>query len=372
MIKNELSMRQMAVIMCVLGAASKLMLWPTSLASACGNALWLPPLVDTAVQTAAVWAVALIGSKTGKTLFELFSQSFTKPVACVIYALLSLFFVFSAVVPMSEQQLMVHEVFYDTIPSIWVFLPFFFFSVYAGSKGLTNAGRTAECCLPLFIVSMLFLLSLAVTECDFNLLLPVLDSPAGDIAKACFGGMHRSINGVYMAVFAGNFRYKRGDAAKISAACATGGIIVSAVCALFYAQYGELALTQYFAVAKLAVFSPVVALVGRLDLIAVYVLDAAILFSIVLNIQAAVYCMYCVTGREWHPLYSLLCNGALFAVTLLFNNSFALVQRAAESYLSVAAAAFTFALPALAWTAYAVAKAGNGRGRTAAAERGGK
>ena len=35
-----------------------------------------------------------------------------------------------------------HEVFYDTIPSILTFLPFFLLSLYAGAKGLTNAGRT--------------------------------------------------------------------------------------------------------------------------------------------------------------------------------------------------------------------------------------
>ena len=84
-------------------------------------------------------------------LFLVLSCAFGRPAARVVYVAFALYFALSAFVPMNEQQAMVHEVFYDTIPSLFIFLPFFFFSAYAGSRGLTNAGRTAEICLVPFV-----------------------------------------------------------------------------------------------------------------------------------------------------------------------------------------------------------------------------
>ena len=177
MIKNNLSVRQICIIMCVFNAAIKLMLYPTTMAAACGNALWLPVVVDTALQTACVWAVCMLCSKTDKTFFELLSAAAGKWTARIVFALFAIYFVLCTVVPMTEQQAMVHEVFYDTIPSLLVFLPFFFFAVYAGGRGLTNAGRTAEVCLPIFVVTAATLVIMGLIECDFSALLPFLRQP---------------------------------------------------------------------------------------------------------------------------------------------------------------------------------------------------
>ncbi len=329
------------------------MLYPTTMAAACSNALWLPVLADTALQSLAVWAVCMLCSRYGGTLGDLIGGALGGAAARIVYALFALYFVLSAAAPMSEQQIFVHDAFYDTIPSLLVFLPFFFFSLYAGAKGLTNAGRTAEACLPLFWISVALLLIMALPECDFSNLLPVFaQSPAG-VFSGCARGFFRFDGGAAMLMFMGNFKYKKGDAAKITLSCALGGAVVAFVCAVFYAIYSDLAVVQPFAISKISIFFSAIALIGRTDLLAVYVLDIAMLFSLALYIQLATYCLCVAAGREWKPAFSAAVSAVLLLLTLIFNNKSALVQALASSYMGWAALAFAYAAPALAWIIYA-------------------
>lgn len=340
-------------MMCVFNASVKLMLYPTTMAAACGNALWVPVVIDTAVQTFLVWATAYLCSRTNKTLFNIIEEAWGRAAARAVYALFALFFALSAIVPMTEQQAMVHEVFYDTIPSLLIFMPFFFFSVYAGSKGLTNAGRTAEICLPVFIVTAGLLVLAGILESDLSALLPLFSHSPAQLASGCAQGFFRFSESAVMLMFVGNFTYKRGDALKISLSCAVGGLIVAAVCVVFYAVYSDLAVVQYFAITRISIFFSAISLIGRTDLVAVYALDIAMLFAIVLYIQMAVYALSKVFGRDWHPAFSLAVNALLFTLTIILNNKFALVQRLGSLYLGGAAVVFAAVMPAVAWIAWA-------------------
>ena len=351
---DKISVRQICIIMCCFGAALKLMLYPATMAAACQNALWLPVLADTAIETLSVWAVAFLCSKTDKTLFALIEGVAGRWAARVVYALFALFFVANVFVPMSEQQLMVHEVFYDTIPSLLVFLPFFFFAAYAGAKKLINSGRTADICLPIFIVTLALLVIMALFECDFSELLPFLKQPAASLVSGCYSGFFRFSQGAYLLMFMGHFEYKKGDCAKITLSCAAGGLIVAVIAAVFYSVYGELAQVQYFAVTKISIFFSAIALIGRTDLFAVYALDIVMLFALALNIQLACHCAEKTFGKPLRPLYSLAATAVLLALAVLFNNRFSLVQRIGSEFFVYAVIIFAYALPAAAWVLYVI------------------
>ncbi len=353
---DKISVRQICIIMCCFGAALKLMLYPTTMAAACGNALWLPVLADTAIETLCVWAVAFLCSRTDKTLFQLIEGVAGRWAARAVYALFALFFVANVFVPMSEQQLMVHEVFYDTIPSLLVFLPFFFFAVYAGTKRLTNAGRTADICLPVFAITLAILIAMSLFECDFSNLLPFLKQPVSTLYSGCASGFFRFTQGAYLLMFMGHFDYKKGDCAKITLSCAAGGLIVAFVAAVFYAVYGNLAEVQYFAVTKISIFFSAIALIGRTDLFAVYALDIVMLFALALNIQLACHCLEKAVGKPLRPVYSLAVNAVLITLIFLFNNKFSLVQTIGSDWLVYAALIFAYVLPAAAWVFYALNK----------------
>ncbi|MGN1103659.1 MAG: GerAB/ArcD/ProY family transporter, partial [Candidatus Coproplasma sp.] len=263
--------------------------------------------------------------------------------------LFGLYFILAAIVPMVEQQLLVHAAFYDTVPSLYVFLPFFIFSVYAGAKSFTNAGRCADICLPIFLVAVTAMLVMSAGQGEYSNLLPVFSHSIGDIAGGMLGSVFKYADSAFLLVFMGCFRYKKGDAARITISYALGGLIVIALLAVFYAVYGAMAPSRTFLLNEISVFFPAVSYVGRIDLVLLYALDIVILFAIVLHIQASVHCLSLAFGWDKRSVFSLGVNAVLIVITFVVNNKFSPLYQAASRWFWIPALIFAYLLPLLAW-----------------------
>lgn len=356
--KAKLCTRQVCFIMFAYSAAGKLLMLPALLSYYCGPDLVFPALAIYCVQIAVVWAVAYACSKTDRTFFGMLEDTFGKVVSKIFAWLFALFFAACALLPMLEQKLFVQSIFYDTIPSLITFLPFFILSVYVGAKGLKNAGRVADIVLPLFSAAMLVLLIMSFGECNFSWLLPVLKTPANSLITGGGFAMYNFADGAVMLMLAGRFKYRRGDAAKITISYAASALFVLLFLAVFYSIFSSLAPDQYFAVSKIAIFFSALSLVGRVDLIAVYTVELCMLFALILYIQLSVTCI-CgalekeqTEGRNVRPasaVASLAINAVLLALVVVFNNSYLVVQAVYGRYLWAVFLVFAFVLPPLVW-----------------------
>ncbi len=347
--KDEISVRQICFILIAYNAVLKLIIYPSSAAAISGNDLIFPALFDLAVQTVIIWAVAYLCSRTDKTFFGLLENTFNRATAKVVYALFALYFLFAAIVPMNEQQLLVHASFYDTVPSLYIFLPFFFFSIYTGAKGFTNAGRCADICLPIFLFCITALAVMSVGEGDYTNLLPVFSQPFSKIAGGVPASLFRYTDSAFMLMFMGRFKYKKGDAAKLTLSYAAGGLAVIAFIAVFYSVYGALTPSRAFLLNDISAFFPAIGYVGRIDLPLIYALDTVILFAIVLYIQASVHCLSLAFGWNKRSVLSLGVNLILIIVTFVINNKYSLLYEAASRWFWIPALIFAYILPLCAW-----------------------
>jgi hypothetical protein len=343
--ENKISVRQVCFILIAYNVATKLVMYPTYAAYSCGNALLFPALFNIILQTAIIWFIAYISSKTDKTFFELLSQSLGKVTAKIIYALFALWFLVSGILPLSEQQLFVHGVFYETIPSILVFLPFYIFSIYAGSKKFTSLGRCADLCLPIFFVAIILLFIMSISECRFDLLLPILKGQKLSVAKTALYSITRFSDSGIMLMFMGHYKYTKGDCTKITLSYALGGLITLLFMAMFYAIYGQLSAAQPYAIAKMGIFFSAINLLGRIDLFAVYILDIVMLFALVLNVQMCTYCLEKVFNRDIYWAYSLGVNVILIVICFVFNNNFVGVSDFTYGWLWIAGIIFCYIAP---------------------------
>lgn len=348
--KDKISVRQICFILLAYNAASKMLLFPTTAASAVGNALIFCAMFNLALQTVIIWAVSYLSSRTDKSFFELLENTFGSVTARIVFAFFALYFLIAAVIPMSEQQLLVHDSFYDTIPSLTVFLPFFVFSVYAGVKSFTNVGRCADLMLPVFAVCAASFLIMSVGEADFTNLLPMFTQPLKEVAGFSLSSAFRFSESAFLLMFMGHYKYKKGDSAKLTISYAAGGLVVIAVMAAFYSLYGALTPTRSFAINNISVFFPVIGFVGRIDLFLVYAFDLVALFATVLNIQLCVHCLVRVFDKNYRILYSVCVNGILLAMVFIFNNKFSILQKMAGDWLWIPALLFAYIIPVLAWT----------------------
>lgn len=345
----RISVRQICFIMLSYTVVTKLLLYPTSLSFLSGRDLIFSALLDFAVQAVIIWAVSYLCSRTDKTFFQLLENAFGNIAARIIYGLFALFFMLATIIPLLEQKLYVHAIFYDTVPSLSVFLPFFIFSVYSASKNFENVGRSADICLPLFILSLAFIFAMSVSEVEWDTFLPVLKTPAKDVLGASLSTVFRFIEPCYLLMFMGRFKYKKGDAAKITLSYIGGALIVMFFLAVFYGMYGDIAASRQFAVSKVSLFFSAIDMIGRVDLIALYILEIVMLFAVVLNINLAVHCFSECTGYGNTAVLSLAVNAVLLVLTVLLNNMFNDVFVLFSDWLWIVFAIFANAVPLLAW-----------------------
>ena len=347
--ENKISVRQICFIMLMYTAVSKLILYPTVLSYESGRDLLFSALLDFAVQGVIIWAVSFLCSRTDKTFFGLIESTFGNIFARVIYGLFALFFIICAVIPFMEQKLYVNSFFYDTLPSLPLFLSVMFFTVYAACKGFRNIGRCADICLPIFAISIIFIFSMSVGEADWSNFLPVMKTPPAKVFSASLATVFRFFEPCWLLMFMGHFKYGKGDAAKITLSYVVGALIVMLFLALFYGVYGDIACSRQFAIAKISLFFPAIDLVGRIDLIALYALEIVMLFAMVINVQMCVHCFVKCTGYENRAVWSVAVNGVLVILLLTLNTKFNAVYNVWAKWMWIVFIIFANIIPLLAW-----------------------
>lgn len=345
----KINVRQICFIMIAYTAVTKLLLYPTALADYCGRDILIPALINFLIEGIIIWGVSYLCSRTDKTFYELLKSNIGKVGAKIVFGFFTAYFIFAAIVPVFEQKLYVHTIFYDTVPSIWVFLPFFIFTVYAGSRSFENTGRTADICLPVFAVVMAFIFFMSLSSVEWDNLLPMFQNPALTLFKGAAGTAFRFGEPCWLLMFMGHFEYKKGDAAKITLLYTLGALIVLLFLAVFYGMYGPITSSRTFAISRTSIFFPAIESIGRVDLILLYALEMVMLFAVALNIQMAVYTLSKCTGYENKKVWSLAVNLVLLIILVVCDHQFHYIQEFFFRWAWIAFTVFAIAIPSLAW-----------------------
>lgn len=345
----KISVRQICFILATYTVVTKLLLYPILLSEFSGRDLVFSALISFIVQGAVIWAVAFLCSKTDKTLYELIKDNLGEVAARIVYGFFAAFFIFCSIAPMFEQKLYVQAIFYDTVPSFIIFAPVFLFTVYAGSKGLKNIGRCADICMPVFVISILFIFLMSFSEVDFSNLLPVFRTSATSVLGGSLKTYSFFLEPAYMLMFLGNFKYKRGDALKLTLSYVIGALTVLFFLAVFYGIYGELTSSRQFAVSKTSLYFSAMDIVGRVDLYALYTLEIVMLFAFVLNIQFAVHCLVKCSGWNCPEFLSLFVNLALFAIIITCEHYLSGFRNFLTDWAWIIILLFATAAPLCAW-----------------------
>ena len=314
---NRISPRQLYFFLACVMPVGKLILLPSLLAQDAKNDLLFPMLIGYLVEAGVVFCV-LLAAKRGENLFTLLKNTFGKVASVIILSILSIFFFYAALLPLLEQRLFVQSVFYDTLPSILAFAPFFVFSIYLCAKPLSSQGRVWDILGPIAIVGLVGILVLSVGSADLGALLPV-GGGAGGIFKALSTAASWFFDASLLLMLLGKIDYHDGTAWKGALFYLAGGVGVLAFLAVFYAIFGDLAMSQYFAIAKTSKYFSGITVLGRIDYVFIYALSLVMAFWCAIPLQAGVECFLQPFGREHHlaTILSVAVN-VLFLILLQF------------------------------------------------------
>ncbi len=343
----KLSRRQIYLFLACVAPIGKLVVLPTELVREAKNDLLLPVAIHFLVQAAVIFCVLLLGRRE-RGLYEILEGTFGRVFAKICMVTLSLFLLLAGLVPLIEQQLFVQGVFYDTLPSVIAYAPFFVFAAYLASKPLAHMGRVWDILAPLFAVGLLGILLLSVGSADYAALLPIGASGTGFL-KSTLSASVWFFDAPLLLLLLGKFEYREGMAWKGALCYLGGGLAVLFFLATFYGIFEETAINQIFAFSKTAKYFSGITVLGRIDYIFVYALALVLAFYTVLPAQCAIDGVVQAFGSPRH-LQTILSAGIFlgyFVLSLVFDYSFFALLKFMTKALVYLFPVFATLIPAL-------------------------
>lgn len=344
---NTLTTRQLCLILAIFFPITKLLLVPSLLAGEAQNDLLLSAGILYLLQGAAVFALLWLMQRKKEDLFSLVKNRFGQGWARTCYLVLGIYFLFATLVPLLEQKSYVLDTMFDTRPTIVVFLPFFFYSVYAAAKGLTSTGRSADISVFFFVPAFLLLLIMAIGSTDFTALLPIgFNSPVA-ILKGSLSVIAHFAEAGYLLLFMGHVRIERKFLLKTTISYLVGMLAVLVFLALFYGIFSTVAVRELYSIAKIARYYNALKVIGRVDFILVYALEIVQLFTVVIPIQLCVHALCRAFNTQKSGIVSLFAHVPIF-IFIYFSCDYAgIAGKIINYYFFPVFLLFSFLLPVL-------------------------
>ena len=116
-----------------------------------------------------------------------------------------------------------------------------------------------------------------------------------------------------------SLRYKKGDGVKITLGYAAGALLTLLFLAVFFGIFSSIAPREHYAFSKIAQYFSALDVVGRIDLIFVYLLSVVLLFYTCLPLLYTTELSACVFRLERKGFPASILSLALFLFTLFLN-----------------------------------------------------
>lgn len=314
--KNDVLLgRQICFFAAFLLPISKFLEAPSLLAKYAGGDLLVPAALHFLLQAGVLAALLFVLSKSEKTLGERLQEVFGKWTVA-LYILYAVYYLFHAVLPLLDLEKYVYAAFFDTAPTTFAFGFFFVLAAFVCSKGLKSIGRVADLCVFLFVLPFVALLLMSLSEADYTGLLPLFGTKFGDTVYAFNATTPHFSDVILLLPLLANYRYKKGDAPKIVAGYSVGAACTFLFLASFYAIYSSIAPREHYAFSKIAQYFPALSVVGRIDLIFVYLLSVVLFFytCIPLHYTTDLLCRTVHTQRRTLIAGALSLGGFVFTL----------------------------------------------------------
>ena len=308
---NAVQGRQIAFAAAFLLPMGKFLEAPSILAKYASGDLLLPAFLHLLLQGLILWAILYVISGSEQTLLERLTARFGKGMT-ILYILYAVYFIFAAILPLFDMEKYIYAAFFDTSPTAYAFTFFFFFSAFLCVKSVQAIARSADLCLFLFLLPFCVLMIMALSATDLSGLLPLFGEKFGHTVSAFKRTSPHFSDTVLLLPLLLNYKPKKGDTLKILGGYSLGGIFTLFFIAVFYGIYSSIAGSQHYAFSKIGQYFPALSVLGRVDLIFVYLLTIVLLFYTCLPLQYAVDFLSLSTPIKKIPLAFLLNLGLLF------------------------------------------------------------
>ncbi len=315
---NEICTRQIALIAAFLLPTGKLLELPSLLSRYAKGDILLPALMQFMAQTLVLLGVLYAASRAKRPLIELLEEKFGKWLF-PLFTVYALFYLLAGALPLLDLEKFVYAAFFDTAPTAFSFGLFFLVLPFVCAKGLKSLGRFGDLCLFLFVLPFAALLVMAFFETDLTRLLPFFGTDVEGITQAFQKSSPHFLDALLLTPLILSKPYQEGDGIKITLGYFAGALLTLVFFAAFFGIYSTLAPREHYALSKIAQYFPALDIVGRLDLLFVYLVTAVLLVYTCLPFLYTTELTARLTHTRRKTLFAALLSLFLFIAVLFLN-----------------------------------------------------
>ncbi len=315
---KQIYARQIAFCAAFILPMGKFLEVPSILSRYAKGDILLPALLQFLLQALLLLGVLYACSKSKKSLLERLQDKLGRGIIA-LYILYAVYFIFAALLPLLDLEKFVYAAFFDTAPTTFSFGVFFILLAFLCTKGIKSLGRFGDLCLFLFLLPFFALLGMSFFEADLSHLLPFFGTESHGISQAFIRSTPQFSDVILLLPLIANLRYEEGDGVKITLGYFGGALITILFFAVFFGVFSTLAPREHYAFLKIAQYFPALDVIGRIDLIFIYLLSVVLLLYTALPLVYTVELISLATKTNRRALYAAILSLALFILLLFIN-----------------------------------------------------
>ena len=314
---KSISIRQLCFIIITLFSISKFYVLPALVSGVSRESGFIAVALNFLIDFILLAICLYIVKKSENSLYDTSVSLFGKTLTDITFILYAVYFFSKAFIPLVEQKNTISLTFYESQPTLLIFMPFFIVGFYIVKKGINAFSRSVEIIFWIFIFALLIIFALSVPAGRYGALLPLF-SPRNKI----FTGAYKTLIwfGDPLAIlFLGDYlSSKKKLFKKCAVSFAVSAIITVLLVAVFYAIFDGISERQYYAPIKMSKYSITLSNIGRLDYLGSVMLSLVSVYSITLPLLISATIIKKVFNLKENDVVSPLITVGLQAVLIYF------------------------------------------------------
>lgn len=321
--KNKINVRQLCFIIAITFSVTKFYVMPATVARISNEASWLAVLTSFLLDFLLLLVcVSIIKTQPETDVYQSSVKIFGAPLTKMVYFLYGIYFLFKAFIPVLEQKNTTSLTFYESQPTLLIFMPFFIVCFYIITKGITAFARSVEFMGFVWLFAIIIIFSLSIPAGEYASLLPVFQP----IKKVLNGSKEILLwfgDPVVLLFFSEFLADKKSLLKKSAISFGISAVTTILLVVIFYAIFQGTASRQYYAPIKMSKYSITLSNIGRLDYLGSLMFSLISVYSITMPILLSAVCFNKVLPIKLKWFYSLLVTILeLFAVFFFQNEIF--------------------------------------------------
>ncbi|MBR5192452.1 MAG: GerAB/ArcD/ProY family transporter [Clostridia bacterium] len=345
--KKELYVRQICLFFIAFLPVTKIFIMPSIISQVANEDLWISVLINVILDLFVLVAILNTCRKTNKTYIQLLEDVFGKTIAKIIMFLYVLYFLLKCFISINEQKTYVQLTLYETMPSVFYFLPFFIVCIFLCNKKMNVLGRLADVSWLLTTVGFVLLLSLSFSNVQFTKLLPVGANGGLNILHGYYRANTWFGDCVYLLFFMGKFNTDKKNNVKIILSYLGACLLVVIFAIFFFCIFTSIAGRQRFALTDISKYTTVINNVGRFDYIGIFCILFSTVVSVILPPFFACYLLRKIFNSKNTWVVSSIVTGIIFIVVILLTQYYSSIENFIFNYCNTYFILMAFVLPIL-------------------------